>query len=62
MSERRATKHALHRTSPKGGQFVGTCTQCGKEGLTLASMSEECPNIRGVTQEQSLIEAICPET
>ena len=52
-------KHALERTSPKGEPFVGTCWLCGKQGVTLAQMaSEECPNIRGLTQEEALFEAI----
>ena len=51
--------HALRRTSPKGGPFVGVCTKCGKEGLTFAdTQREECPNVRGTTQEQDIIEAI----
>lgn len=53
-------QHALHRTSPKGGPFIGTCSQCGKQGLTLDSMGEECENPRGLTQEESLLDAIDP--
>jgi hypothetical protein len=48
----------LNRTSPKGpGQpFIGTCPACGQTGLT--SLEGDCPNQRGMTQEQALIEAI----
>ena len=52
-------KHALRRTSPKGGPFYGVCTQCGQSGLSLADMAtEECPNQRSVTRDEALIEAI----
>lgn len=56
--------HSLERTSPKGpGQkFVGTCRLCGQTGLTLASMIEECPNQRGLSQDEVLIEAITGES
>ncbi len=52
--------HSLRRTSPKGpGQkFVGICVLCGKPDLTFANMDEECENVRGVSQDQALIEAI----
>lgn len=50
----------INRTSPtgKGQPFIGTCAACGKPGITIAEMSEECPNQREMTQEQALIEAI----
>lgn len=52
-------KHALRRTSSKGGPFYGVCTQCGQSGLSLADMAiEECPNQRGITEGEALIEAI----
>jgi hypothetical protein len=54
-------KHAINRTSPKGpGQpFIGTCYQCGKPNLTIEqAMEEDCPNQRGLTEEEALIEAI----
>lgn len=52
--------HAIERTSPKGpGQkFIGTCSLCGKPGLTFADMNEPCENVRGLTQDEALIEAI----
>lgn len=50
--------HALYRTSPKGERFVGTCTNCGATGLTTTNMKEECPNPRGATQDENLLEAI----
>jgi hypothetical protein len=55
-------RHPLvNRTSPTGPgkPFVGTCAACGKQGLTRENMfSDECPNQRGMTNEQALIEAI----
>ena len=55
-----ARTHSIERTSPKGpGQkFIGTCTLCGKKGLTFKDMDEECPNQRELTKEEALIEAI----
>lgn len=50
--------HALFRTSPKGGPFIGRCMRCGMEGLTFATMNSGCANPAGETQEQSLIRAI----
>jgi hypothetical protein len=51
-------KHPLiNRTSPKGGPFLGTCAACGATNLSLGDPSE-CPNQRGMTQEEALIEAI----
>ena len=54
-------QHHLRRTSPTGpGQpFIGTCVQCGKEGVTLSQfIAETCPNPRGVTQGESLLLAV----
>lgn len=55
-----ARYHAIERTSPKGeGQkFVGTCRLCGRAGLTSADMKEPCENVRGLTEDEALIEAI----
>ena len=36
--------HALERTSPKGGPFIGRCTKCGREGIPLKEMHGHCPN------------------
>jgi hypothetical protein len=53
--------HAIERTSPKGGPFIGTCRKCGRAGLTVADFfRDECPNIRETTPEQDLLEAIDP--
>ena len=53
--------HAVHRTSPKGGPFIGRCVNCGAEELQASAALEECPNTRGATNEQSLLEAITGE-
>lgn len=58
MTDQPSKLHSLARTSSKGGPFVGTCTLCGKQGLTLKAMNEECENVRGATQGQALMEAI----
>lgn len=53
--------HTIIRTSPKGQtDFVGTCSKCGLEGLTLDNMNDECENVRNVSQEQSLLEVVDP--
>ena len=50
--------HAITRTSPKGEKFVGTCFKCGQTGLTIGDAMKECPNVRGLTQDEALLEAI----
>ena len=50
--------HAIERTSPKGGKFVGTCMKCGKPGLTFSDMGEPCENVSGMTQDEALLRAI----
>lgn len=53
-------KHALNRTSPKGpGQkFIGTCFRCGTPNLPGEAINWDCPNTRGLTNEQAIVEAI----
>jgi hypothetical protein len=55
--------HAIERTSPKGpGQkFIGTCRLCGTKGLTMGDALMPCPNPRGLTSDEALIEAIDPD-
>lgn len=50
--------HALERTSPKGGPFVGYCTKCGKTGLPISAVHDECPNPSGITQTQAILSAV----
>lgn len=50
--------HAIERTSPVGEKFVGTCFKCGKKNLTTADINEPCENVRGLSQDEALIEAI----
>lgn len=56
-------KHAIERTSPKGpGQpFIGTCRLCGLTGLKASAALEDCENVRGLSQEDALIEVITGE-
>lgn len=53
-------RHPLvNRTSPKGSPFLGICAACGKTGITNAELfTDECPNQRGMTDEEAIIEAI----
>ena len=53
--------HAIERTSPKGTPFIGTCSLCGKTGLRIADISEPCENVRGLSQDDALIEALDPD-
>ena len=50
--------HAIERTSPKGEKFIGTCFKCGKKNLTSADVNEPCTNVRNLSQDEALIEAI----
>ena len=51
--------HSLCRTSPKGQKFIGRCSQCGKEGVTLGEqLTEDCPNPLGITEDEALFEAV----
>lgn len=54
------TKHPLvNRTSPKGTPFIGTCAACGKTNITSDMLvDDECENVRHMTNEEALIEAI----
>lgn len=56
-------KHVVvHRTSPKGTPFIGTCGACGKTGITFEMLpTDECTNVRQLTQEEGLLEAITGE-
>jgi hypothetical protein len=59
MSERkRAKTHAIERTSPLGGPFIGTCWQCGKTGLKMGDALEPCENLLGDTPDDALLRAI----
>ena len=52
--------HALERTSPKGGPFIGRCTKCGMTEIPLADARNECANPANITQEEALLMAIIP--
>jgi hypothetical protein len=54
-------KHSIVRTSPKGGPFLGTCTQCGADNLTMSDALRACPNPAGRTKTQSLLDVISPK-
>ena len=58
MVKRIAIMHCVERTSPKGGPFVGRCSLCGQEGLTMADMNNWCPNTANKSQEDALMDAI----
>ena len=51
-------KHSIERTSPKGEKFVGTCSLCGRQGLTILQSQDDCENLRGLTEDQALVEAV----
>lgn len=58
MNWKPASTHAIQRTSPKGTPFLGTCWQCGTPNLPASAALDPCPNQRGLTQDESLVEAI----
>jgi hypothetical protein len=46
--------HALERTNAKGQPFVGVCTKCGQEGLSLSAAQEPCSNPANLSQADAL--------
>lgn len=50
--------HAVERTSPKGGPFIGTCVRCGRTGLTIAEAMRECDNPSGMSQDEALLQLL----
>lgn len=50
--------HALTRTSPYGGKFIGRCIKCGVEGLGSGSPLEPCPMDAVMSDEQALLDTI----
>lgn len=50
--------HALTRTSPKGGPFLGTCFRCGVENLPAEAVSWPCENIANLTGDEVILHAI----
>ena len=60
MTERLYRYHSVERTSPKGQAFIGVCRLCGTPNLSMADAQRECPNQRGLTASEVLMEAIAP--
>jgi hypothetical protein len=58
MARNEMTQHVLVRTNPKGEAFIGTCVLCGVAGLRMEQVNEFCENVRGLTQEEALLEVI----
>ena len=50
--------HSLERTSHFSEPFVGRCVLCGAWGMTMADALKPCPNPRGLTSDEALLEAI----
>lgn len=53
--------HSLKRTSPFGTDFIGTCRNCGKEGLTCDDLNEDCSNPQGKTADELLLDVLDEE-
>lgn len=51
-------KHHVERTSPKGQQFIGTCRLCGLTGLTSSGALQDCENVRGLSEDEAMVESI----
>lgn len=47
--------HALVRTSPKGGPFIGRCMKCGKADLAGGWLTDPCVNPSGMTDTAALL-------
>lgn len=58
MSKAQAETHAIIRTSPTGQPFVGTCSLCGQTGLRMRDMEQPCFNMRGLSDDEAVIETI----
>jgi hypothetical protein len=50
--------HALERTSPEGGPFVGYCIRCGMTGLPMSAVTEECKNTREMTAAEAVLDSV----
>lgn len=50
--------HSLERTSPKGQDFLGTCKLCGVMNLRIEDCRNYCENVRGLTNEEAILEAV----
>lgn len=50
--------HAITRTSPFGGPFIGRCIKCGANGLGLGAPLEDCPADGILSDEQALLKIL----
>lgn len=53
--------HALERTSPRGGPFIGRCIKCGAKDLGMVAALKDCPADTLVSNEAAFIQAIRAE-
>ena len=51
-------KHSIERTNPKGVPFIGVCVLCGERDLSFEDATKDCPNVRGLSPDEAVIEAI----
>ncbi len=57
---RETMKHSIERTNPKGQPFIGVCRLCGEQNLKITDATKDCPNVRGLSPDEALLEAINP--
>lgn len=57
MSQDKVT-HALVRTSPKGGPFIGNCILCGKTNLKASDALKRCSNPDKLSSDQVVLEVL----
>lgn len=50
--------HAVIRTSPKGGPFIGHCSKCGEKGLGMGAALRDCPADNLISDEAALLEIL----
>jgi len=50
--------HALTRTSPKGGPFIGRCFRCGLENLPAEAVTQPCINTANLSAAETILHAV----
>jgi hypothetical protein len=53
--------HIIDRTSPMGTSFIGKCRLCGKEGLRIADVNDECHSHPELSDDDRVLLAIDEE-
>ncbi len=54
-------KHSIERTNNKGEPFIGVCVLCGERELKFKDATKDCSNVRGLSYDEAVLEAISPK-